>query len=282
MGADDPRLNTAGKIDFRIARMIAAWKKDDPPPNRVKPIPLQVIRRIAYVAQQLPPGPEGDYLRAIADMIIIGFFFLLRPGEYTDAPSDTTPFTLADVQLFCGPTRLDLHTSSDAMLNQALFSTLTFGDQKNAVRNEVIGLKISGDTFLCPVKALIRRVLHLRSHGAPLSTPLARVFSQDNIRTRSVTPTVITKTLRDAVRYIGFDLGFLPSDVSARSLRAAGATALLVANVDTDIIRLLGRWRSDEMLRYLHVSSEAMMASYSAKMLNADYSLLPNALVPCH
>ncbi len=168
------------------------------------------------------------------------------------------------------------------MLNQALFSTLTFGDQKNAVRNEVIGLKISGDTFLCPVKALIRRVLHLRSHGAPLSTPLARVFSQDSIRTRSVTPTVITKTLRDAVRYIGFDLGFLPSDVSARSLRAAGATALLVAKVDTDIIRLLGRWRSDEMLRYLHVSSEAMMASYSAKMLNADYSLLPNALVPCH
>ena len=69
MGADDPRLNTAEKIDYRIAHMIAAWKKDEPPPNRVKPIPLQVLRRITYVAQQLLPGPEGDYLRAIAWLI---------------------------------------------------------------------------------------------------------------------------------------------------------------------------------------------------------------------
>lgn len=32
-------------------------------------------------------------------------------------------------------------------------------------------------------------------------------------------------------------LGFLPADVLARSLRASGATALLVARVDTDIIQ---------------------------------------------
>eukprot|EP00804_Cyclotella_cryptica_P004091 CCRYP_019114-RC/>CCRYP_019114-RC protein AED:0.35 eAED:0.10 QI:0/0/0/1/0/0/2/0/352 len=44
MGSADPRLNSAGKMDFRIARMLAAWKKEDPPANRVKPIPIQVIR----------------------------------------------------------------------------------------------------------------------------------------------------------------------------------------------------------------------------------------------
>ena len=30
MGSDDPRLNAALKTDFRLARMLAAWKKQDP------------------------------------------------------------------------------------------------------------------------------------------------------------------------------------------------------------------------------------------------------------
>ncbi len=117
MGSEDPRLNTAGKTDFRIARMIAAWKKEDPPANRVKPIPIQVIRRIALIAQSLPDNSHT--LRATTDMIIIAFFYLLRPGEYTDSPSDTTPFTFGDVQLLLGHQRLDLLTCSIALLKEA-------------------------------------------------------------------------------------------------------------------------------------------------------------------
>jgi len=211
-------------------------------------------------------------------MIIIAFFFLLRPGEYTDAPSDTVPFTLGNVQLFIGPRRLDLNTTPIAELSQARFASLTFGDQKNGVRGEVIGLARSGDPYVCPVLAIVRRVIHLRTHSAPLDTPLARVYGSSS----RVTPAAITKSLRDAVTFLGPDLGFLASDVSARSLRAAGATALLVARVDTDIIRLLGRWRSDEMLRYLHLQAAPVMANYASRMLGADYSLIPNQLVPSH
>ena len=97
-----------------------------------------------------------------------------------------------------------------------------------------------------------------------------------------VTPTLITKTLQDAVRYLGADLGFLPSEVSARSLRAAGATALLVANIDPDVIRLLGRWRSNEMLRYLHLSAEPVTRRFARQMLQAEYTLVPHQLVPLH
>jgi len=79
--------------------------------------------------------------------------------------------------------------------------------------------------------------------------------------------------LRDAVRFIDADLGFLPGEVSARSLGAAGAMTLLVYKVDTDIIRLLGRWRSDEMLQYLHLLADA------ACMLHAEYNMTPSQLV---
>ncbi|EJK56394.1 hypothetical protein THAOC_23722 [Thalassiosira oceanica] len=47
-----------------------------------------------------------------------------------------------------------------------------------------------------------------------------------------------------------------PADVSARSLRASGAMAMLCDGLDTDHIKLFGRWRSDELLTYLHVQAE--------------------------
>ena len=37
LGAPDPRLNHDGNIDFRLRRMLNAYKKADPPPDRVKP-----------------------------------------------------------------------------------------------------------------------------------------------------------------------------------------------------------------------------------------------------
>jgi hypothetical protein len=53
--------------------------------------------------------------------------------------------------------------------------------------------------------------------------------------------------------------------------------ALLCANVDTDRIRLLGRWRSDEMLRYLHVQAEPLMRNFSSLMLTGGhFTLIPN------
>ena len=69
--------------------------------------------------------------------------------------------------------------------------------------------------------------------------------------------------------------------VSARYLRAAGANALLCGGVDTDVIRLLGRWRSDEMLKYLHTSAEPLMRDYARQMLTGGaFTLIPNQDCP--
>jgi hypothetical protein len=195
-----------------------------------------VIRRILTVAQQT----HCPFTTALADMIGLAFFFLLRPGEYTDSPaSDTSPFQLQDVQLFIGQQRLNLVTATDAQLLIATFSTLTFRDQKNGVCGEVIGLSHSEDLQLSPTRILARRVIHLRTHQAPVDTPLSRVY-MSNGHTKSAKPADITAALKAAVTFIGPQLGFLVSDVTARSLRAAGANALLCAHVDPDIIRLLG------------------------------------------
>ena len=46
-------------------------------------------------------------------MIIIAFFFLLRPGEYTGTKSDSSPFRLSDVTFSVGFTVFDTATATD-------------------------------------------------------------------------------------------------------------------------------------------------------------------------
>jgi hypothetical protein len=169
--------------------------------------------------------------------------------------------------------------STEAELRTATFVTLTFTTQKNGVRGEVIGLGRSGHPHLCPVISLCNRVLHARTHNADPTAPLAAYYSAP--RWHYVTSGNITTVLQLAVTFLGPTLGFVASDVSARSLRASGAMALLSAKIDTDLIRLVGRWRSDEMLRYLHVQAEPTMRNFASLMLqHGTFVLHPNADVP--
>ena len=53
--------------------------------------------------------------------------------------------------------------------------------------------------------------------------------------------------------------------------------ALLCASVDTDIIRLIGRWRSDEMFRYLHTQAAPLTKNLSRRMVDSgSYVPVPN------
>jgi hypothetical protein len=60
-------------------------------------------------------------------------------------------------------------------------------------------------------------------------------------------------------------------------LRSSGAMVLLCTKVDTDLICLLGWWRSNEMLRYLHVQTFPIVAPLAEQMLrHGHYSLMHN------
>ena len=277
MGSTDPRLNPAGHIDFRLQRQLKCYAKQDPPPNRVKPIPVPILLNVMATAL----AAASTFATGVADMIALAFFFLLRPGEYTASTSESEPFRLADVQLFHGRVRLDLATASDAALLAATFASLTFTSQKNGVRGEVVGLAHSGNPQFSPTVCLARRVIHLRQHHALPTTPLASIWNATTNTFKPIKPKDISDALRWSCSLLGPQFGFLATDISARSLRASGAMALLCAQVDSDIIQLLGRWRSDEMLRYLHIQAEPVMRDFSSRMLlNGSFTLHPNEAVP--
>jgi hypothetical protein len=139
MGTVDIRLDSHGKMDFRLKRQLAGYKRQDPPPNRVKPIPIQILRHVVTTAYATTdPGNH-----AIADMIIIAFFFLLRPGEYTGTVSDTCPFRLMDIQFGIGSMRSTATAIPLDDLTRTTFSMLTFTNQKNGVRSDGVATKCS-------------------------------------------------------------------------------------------------------------------------------------------
>jgi len=91
---------------------------------------------------------------------------------------------------------------------------------------------------------------------------------------------MLTKELRAATSTLRHAVGLHPAEISICSLRASGAMALLCAHVDTDRIRLLGRWRSDEMLCYLHVQAYPVVADLAPAMLqHGNFTLIPNIYI---
>ena len=82
------------------------------------------------------------------------------------------PPCFADVILLIGVTRLDLLTASPTDLRRATHVSLTFDDQKNRERGEVIAHGRSGHTVACRVLTTIHRVLFLRAQHLPVTSPL--------------------------------------------------------------------------------------------------------------
>jgi len=113
------------------------------------------------------------------------------------------------------------------------------------------------------------------------NSPNTRLVALANTVITNIAAADLTDTLRRAIRYMGPGLGVMADEVSARSLRPSGAMALLCSQVDSNAIRLLGRWRSDEMYRYLSVQAQPIMRDFSARMITGgQYVLLPGPNVP--
>jgi hypothetical protein len=251
LGAPDLRRDTFGGIDFRIQRQIKSYHKVDDPPRRVKPIPIIII--IVYVMSSALGRERNEGDLAIADMIKITFFFLLRPGEYTGTTTDDTPFRLEDVALYVRDRRLDVMTASFVELDAATSVSYTFTTQKNGTRDEKLVQGLSGDSKCCPVTATARRIKYHRAKNSKQTVSIAsyyRAHRRTNIKGKD-----ITDTLRHAMTMNYHRTGIHLNNISARSLRAGGAMAMMCSKIDLNNIHMMGRWHSDAMMRYLHVQA---------------------------
>jgi hypothetical protein len=276
LGSPDIRKDAFGDIDFRIGRQIRAYKKEDSPPKRVKPIPILIV---IFVLAQAYGLTRDEGSKAIGDMITIAFFYLLRPGEYTGTTSDYVDFRVEEIALYIQDRRLDSMTATPSELAAADSVAYTCTTQKNGRRGEKMVHGTSGDGLCCPVKATARRLLNHRNNKCKASTPLASYYrAGKRVAIRAVDAMAV---LRNAMTLNYHKTGIAADEVSARSLCAGGAMALICGQIDPDHICMLGRWHSDAMMRYLHMQARAVVGGYAVKMFNkGTYTFLPDETVP--
>jgi hypothetical protein len=119
----------------------------------------------------------------------------------------------------------------------------------------------------------------MRLHGAKSTAPIAAYYCDS--RCIAVKAHDVTDTLRSAMTANIHGTGVQAHKISARSLRAGGAMALLCGKVDFDLIRILGRWHSDAMIQYLHMQAQSVMQNFAANMFNnGTHDFLPDEMVP--
>lgn len=245
VGSPDPRLNAQGKMDFRLSRQVSGWRRADPPSQRRDIIPRSVLLSLSQTARRLPTAQN----LAAVDLLWIGLHFLLRPSEYlhTNAQTYTQAFTMADVLFFCdghelGGPQLQLH-------HVPARAALHFTQQKNGISGDTIWLSCTSDPSTCPVQALTQRIRHLQENRAAPTTPLFTFYPSVQ-RPFYITSRILTAMLRISSQTLCPDL-----NPTVACLGATGATALLSAGTSDTVLKLLGRWRSDEVFRYLHTTS---------------------------
>jgi hypothetical protein len=99
-GYPDPRRASPAQqsLDLPIACLLKKYGDEDPPPEPKLAVPISTITGIAEKYRWTA------HLSAVADLVIIAFFYLLRVGEYTSpaTPQRNGPSRCGTVIFVCG------------------------------------------------------------------------------------------------------------------------------------------------------------------------------------
>ena len=254
-----------------VARLIEGFKQDDPPPVPQIAIPVQVIN------QCLKAGYTNTcpIKRAIADLSVIAFFYLLRVGEYTKPTlskkhknkraTRTVQFKIQDIGFFKNNKILERNTPIQ-QLTTADSCTLKITNQKNGRMGQTIH-QHSTHKDICPIEALARQVNHIITNNGSHENLLCDVWLKDENKWYQITPPDMIKHLREAVTSLKLDnKGITPDLVGVHSLRAGGAMALKLNGASDTTIMKMGRWTSMTFLEYIHNQIAHLSKNLSHKM----------------
>mmetsp|Transcript_62073 Transcript_62073/g.183434 ORF Transcript_62073/g.183434 Transcript_62073/m.183434 type:complete len:231 (+) Transcript_62073:231-923(+) len=230
-------MNALGTLNFHLNRQLNAYNKEDPSPICVMLCPLAIL---LWIQQALGRGKDTG--RAIANLCILAFFFLLWTGENSAGGRDTcsTPFCLWDVNFHRGERRYHAHRRSitDAYIDATDFIGLRFDDHKNAIKGEQMGHgRFFADAIL--VAVISNHMKYLRFHRASADVPLCAALEGE--RWRSVQLPEIMAALQAAACTIRHCHGVTPNDISTRSMRSVKTMALFLAGIRGECVKILER-----------------------------------------
>ncbi len=220
--------------------------------------------------------PEARELdRAIGDLTMIAFYYLLRIDKYTtkgtqNNSKQTEEFKLGDIMFFRNDAQGNLRClPRDAhadLIESADGTTMKLDNQKNGWKGVCVYQQANGDPIDCPVRALGWRYVHLRSHGATDRTILSAYYYGG--KQFDVTAEHISAALKMAARALEYPiLKDIPIDrINTHSLRSGGANALALSGYSDTQIQKMGCWRGAVFKEYVRNELACFSSGMSSDM----------------
>ena len=256
-GDNPTKVVGSDKLLPRLSQIYDGWRKEDPPTNKQLPVEADVPERLAELGHA---ASASTLDQAIGDLTLIAFYYLLRIGEYTvkgsrNETKQTVQFKYEDVTFFknnrAGQLRCLPRGAPAHMIATADGATLKLDNQKNGWKGVCVYQEANGDAYFCPVRALGRRFLHLRHHGASDKTFLSSYWLRG---TRGdVTVEHISRALKQAATSLQYPTtkGIPIDRINTHSLRSGGANALALSGYSDTQIQKMGRWRGATFKEYI-------------------------------
>jgi len=271
---DNPtKIKGSDKLLPRLQIMLDGYGKEDPATIKKLPVQADVPELLVSTAYQ-GSGTARD--KASADLTMIAFYYLLRVGEYTikgsrNSTKQTVQFKYEDVTFFrknaSGHLRCLPRNAPDHLIASADGATLKLDNQKNGWKGVCVYHETNGAPEHCPVRALGRRYLHLRHHGATPKTFLSTFHNEANKRC-DITNEDITADLKRAATVLDYPIakGIPIARIDTHSLRSGGANALSLAGFSDTQIQKMGRWRGATFKEYVREELACFSKGMSTKM----------------
>ena len=68
-----------------------------------------------------------------------------------------------------------------------------------------------------------------------------------------------------------FNLGFDSKEVGTHSIRSVGAMALCLAEVETYMVKIIGRWKSDCFMKYIRKQIQQFTSGITERMIQREH-----------
>ena len=233
-GIDPTKCENSEKFLPRLQQMLDGMRKVDPPTTKELPVEVDVPEWLVQTALK-STATECD--KAVADLTMIAFYYLLRVGEYTNkgrgqqdaSTTQTQQFKLKDIALFGTNSLGKLYRISpnarEFEIMNATCATMKLDNQKNGWKGVCINHEHNGDHVHCAVRALGRRFIHIRRNTADDTTPLSAYFEAGS------QCFVTDQHIRDAVK------------LAATTLQYPTTRGTPISLINTHSLRIGGAWR---------------------------------------
>ena len=240
----------------------------DPPTQKKLPVEADVPEFLSQVGGNCNAHP---LTQAVGDLALIGFYYLLRIGEYTvkrtrNKSKQTVQFKLEDCTFFeknaMGQLRQLSRNASDARIMAAASATLKLDNQKNGWKGVCVNQEANGEAFHCGVRAIGRRYCYIRSRTTNMKTNLSAYW--DNKKRCEVNDEDMRRNIKWAAEQLDYPgtKGIPIELIDTHSLRCGGANALALSGYSDTQIMKMGRWRGVTFREYIR----EQLASYSEGM----------------